>query len=448
MKRSVFFYVTAVVALNIGATAAVFMLVGPPSGKDWQAGIVFAFMGLLATLLSYERTGSSATGSVSFIPFLAGVLVSPSLATAVGASLGSLVAYTVLRRPFAKVIFNGAQYGLATALAVMVLAPAGPMTMNFAIEHAALFGLSALTFLAANTLLVVGVIALAERRMFWATWQKVISSTLVFDLLGLPIIALLALSYIQGGIGWLMVIVLALLGWRQLYKKNAELEKLAEDMLHYSVATIEAQDPYTSGHSQRVATYSRLIARLARIPAKTVDHINTAALLHDVGKIHVEYGPILRKPGRLTDEERKIIETHPIKSEELVSKIGRHRHLVPAIRAHHERWDGKGYPDGLAGQDIPLGARVIAIADTIDAMMSSRPYRKALEVADIRREIEKGRGSQFDPKLTDAVLSDVSWQRLSKVIRRYQNLRPGETLAWDDDDARRLTADLPVVASR
>jgi putative nucleotidyltransferase with HDIG domain len=322
------------------------------------------------------------------------------------------------------------------------------MTTTFAPSHAALFGLSALTFLATNTLLVVGVIALAERRLFWPTWRKVVSSTVVFDLLGLPIIALLALSYIQVGKGWLAVIVLALLGWRQLYKKNADLEQLAEDMLHYSVATIEMQDPYTSGHSQRVAAYSRLIARLARIPTKVVDHINTAALLHDVGKIHVEFGPILRKPGRLTDEERRIMETHPVESAKLVNKIGRHRHLIPAIRGHHERWDGKGYPDGLAGQEIPLGARVIALADTIDAMMSSRPYRSAMEISDIRREIERGRGSQFDPKLVDAVLSDVAWQRLSKIIKRYQNLRPGETFAWDEEDQRRFTGDMPVVASR
>lgn len=451
MKRSVLRYVAAIVALNIIATVAVAFLAPQPAAADWEAAAFFALMGLVATLLSYERGGSTASGSVSFLPFLTGVLVSPTLATVLCVSGSSLVAYIILRRPVAKVVFNASQYGVATALAVLVLGlSGGPLTQDgfSGTMHAVTFGISALTFLAANTLLVVGVISLAERRFFWQTWRKVVASTLLFDILGLPIVALLALSYINLGIWWLIAIVLPLLGLRQLYKQNAELEKVSEDLLKFTVASIEARDPYTSGHSRRVASYSRIIARAARMPNAVVERIGTAALMHDVGKIHEEFAPILRKPGRLTDEERKIIATHPVKSAELVAMVRRLRDLVPAVRAHHERWDGLGYPDGLTGENIPLGARVIAIADTIDAMMSSRPYRAALDVADIKREIERGRGTQFDPRIADAILTDIAWATLIRAIRRYGDARPGEPLSWDEDGRRRSTGDVPVVSAR
>jgi putative nucleotidyltransferase with HDIG domain len=449
MKRSVISYVTAIVALNIVATVAVAFVATPPSRADWTAAAFFAAMGLIATLLSYERSGAPASGSVSFLPFLGGVLVSPTLATIIAVSVSTVVAYLALRKPVAKVLFNASQYGLATTAAVLVLMPVGPLlSRNFGTLRAMLFGVSALTFLAVNTLLVVGVIALAERKFFWQTWRKVVSSTLLFDVLGLPMVALLGLSYIQLGKGWLAAIVLPLLCLRLLYKKNAEAEQTAEDLLQIMVYSVEVRDPYTSGHSRRVATYSRIIARIARMPAKSVERIGTAALLHDVGKIHNEFVPILAKAGRLTDEERQIIDTHPVKSAEMVQKVGRLRDLVPTVRAHHERWDGRGYPDGLAGQDIPIGARVIALADTIDAMMSSRPYRAALTIADIKKEVERGRGSQFDPGLADALLADTSWLRLTKAIRRFQALRPGETIDADDVEYRRTTGDMPIVAVR
>jgi HD-GYP domain-containing protein (c-di-GMP phosphodiesterase class II) len=138
--------------------------------------------------------------------------------------------------------------------------------------------------------------------------------------------------------------------------------------------------------------------------------------LHDVGKIHEIYAPILRKPDKLTSEEWVIMKTHPIKSAELVSTVSQLRDLVDPVRHHHENWDGSGYPNGLAGEAIPLWARIITIADTIDAMMTDRPYRKALTVDLVRIELASMAGRQFDPNLCVALLRGRFFSDLSAKL--------------------------------
>ncbi|MEO8452252.1 MAG: HD domain-containing phosphohydrolase, partial [Gemmatimonadota bacterium] len=144
-----------------------------------------------------------------------------------------------------------------------------------------------------------------------------------------------------------------------------------------------------------------------------VDEIETAALLHDVGKIHEEFAPLLQKEGRLTQDEWEIMKTHAAKSAELVGLFSRFRGNVQnTVRSHHERWDGKGYPDGLASDAIPLGARIIMIADTVDAMSTDRPYRKALPFEKVVAELQKYKGIQFDPALVEVTVSSVTVRRL------------------------------------
>jgi putative nucleotidyltransferase with HDIG domain len=179
------------------------------------------------------------------------------------------------------------------------------------------------------------------------------------------------------------------------------------------VKSIEARDPYTSGHSRRVAALSRAIAADLGLEPKLVDEIENAALLHDVGKIHAEFAPLLSKEGRLTEEEWEIMKTHATKSAELVALFSRFQgNVLDSVRWHHERWDGKGYPDGVSGEAIPLGARIIMISDTIDAMSTDRPYRKALSFEKVVAELLKYRGIQFDPGLVDATVNSVTVRRM------------------------------------
>jgi HD-GYP domain-containing protein (c-di-GMP phosphodiesterase class II) len=144
--------------------------------------------------------------------------------------------------------------------------------------------------------------------------------------------------------------------------------------------------------------------------------VYTAALLHDVGKIHEEFAPILRKPGRLTDEEFAVMRTHSEKGAVLVGKVSQFEDLIPAVRGHHEAWDGSGYPQGLKGDAIPLWARIITIADTIDAMTTNRPYRLALTPEAVRDELQKHAGRQFDPRIAGLLVSDARWPEMHRAL--------------------------------
>jgi energy-coupling factor transport system substrate-specific component len=135
--------------------------------------------------------------------------------------------------------------------------------------------------------------------------------------------------------------------------------------------------------------------------------------LHDVGKIYEEFAPLLRKEGRLTPEETALMQTHSVKSAELVGIISKFKGFIQeSVRHHHERWDGEGYPTGLRGKGIPLGARIILISDTIDAMTTDRPYRKRLGLEVVISELQKCKGTQFDPDLVEVAVSSVSLRRL------------------------------------
>jgi putative nucleotidyltransferase with HDIG domain len=167
------------------------------------------------------------------------------------------------------------------------------------------------------------------------------------------------------------------------------------------IATLELKDPYTRGHSERVANYALLLAKeLDKISKAEQKSFYYACLLHDIGKVHIP-DQILMKPGRLTAEEYEIIKLHPVVGAEAVKNVEGIKDQIDVIRSHHERWDGKGYPDQLKGEEIPLLPRVAAIADAFDAMTSSRSYRKALPVEEAYNRILEGKGSQFDPMLVE-----------------------------------------------
>jgi putative nucleotidyltransferase with HDIG domain len=202
------------------------------------------------------------------------------------------------------------------------------------------------------------------------------------------------------------------LGLRQLNTTNFELQQTNRELLELMIKSIEARDPYTSGHSRRVQEYAVQIARLMGYDASTVEKIGTAALLHDVGKIYDKYAPILAKEARLTPEEWAVIKEHPVDGANLIATMTRLRELVPAVMHHHENWDGTGYPKGLKGTDIPLASRVIMFADTFDAMTTKRPYRGPLDEAAVRAELVRCRGKQFDPEIADRLLTSDFWRTL------------------------------------
>jgi len=169
------------------------------------------------------------------------------------------------------------------------------------------------------------------------------------------------------------------------------------------VAAVEAKDPYTRAHSATVATYAEEFARRLGLPTAQIDTIRAAALLHDVGKIGVP-DAILTKPGPLTDAEYDVVKQHPETALAILGHISLLAAERPLILHHHERYEGGGYPDGIAGEDIPIGARVLAVADAIDAMFSPRSYKPAFDVDRVRNELQSCAGKQFDPDVTKVAL--------------------------------------------
>lgn len=189
--------------------------------------------------------------------------------------------------------------------------------------------------------------------------------------------------------------------------------------LHALTAAIDAKDSYTHGHSERVAMMSRQLAAAAGLSEHEVERVYIAGLVHDVGKIGVPEA-VLGKPGRLTDEEFNLIKMHPEVGAKILNDIRQMHDLIPGVLYHHERWDGRGYPHGRAGEDIPLFGRLICLADSFDAMSSNRTYRKGLSHEQVIAEIRKCAGTQFDPGLAELFVN-LDFSSYWKLIDRHQS---------------------------
>ena len=205
---------------------------------------------------------------------------------------------------------------------------------------------------------------------------------------------------------------------REVIEQHEKLNRISMQIMQTLSGAIDAKDAYTNGHSTRVAEYAREITRRAGFSEAMQKDIYMIALLHDVGKIGVS-DVIIKKPTKLTDEEFAIIKTHSVMGEKILKNISEFPQLLIGARWHHERYDGRGYPDGIAGETIPVEARIIAVADAYDAMTSKRTYRADMPQDVVRAEIEKGKGMQFDPAFADIMLEmireDVEYQMREHV---------------------------------
>jgi len=190
--------------------------------------------------------------------------------------------------------------------------------------------------------------------------------------------------------------------FEKVQKAARENQELFLSSIRALAAAIDAKDPYTRGHSERVARYSSAIAKEMGLPADEVRRARLSALLHDVGKIGVD-DRIIRKPTALTDEEFELMKAHPVKGAAIMETIPQLADIIPGMKYHHEKWEGGGYPDGLKGEQIPLQARIVAVADAFDAMTTTRPYQKAMEVSYVLERLRAMSGSRFDGHVVEAL---------------------------------------------
>ena len=207
----------------------------------------------------------------------------------------------------------------------------------------------------------------------------------------------------------------------QLHDKNEELERAYLDTIGILRQTVEAKDPYTRGHSNRVSEYSVLIGKKLGLDEKTLHILKIGGLFHDIGKIGIP-DSILLKESKLSDEEYSQIKNHPMIGVHMLGDAAIFTDILPIVKHHHERYDGRGYPSQLVGDDIPYVARIAAVADTFDAMTSKRSYRDSLPIDVVRAEIERCSGTQFDPNIAKVFLDimDNDFDLIRKIQEKYK----------------------------
>lgn len=408
--------------LSVGAALVLFLpewtVPAPSNAKYWNGLVAFALLGIVcdSSFLPLSRiTSANVRSSVAFIPLLASVLLFDHPWPMLMSGLAALVVDAFVRRkPLIRVWFNVAQYMLAVGLGGFAFRLLGGPTNleQFSFGLVPFFVLVTTFFVVNQGSVALGVSSLGQLSV-WESWSRIAGGSLLYDFVSSSLAVLLAFLYIDLQFVGLAILILPLFFVRHMYQMNLQVERVNRELLELMVKSIEARDPYTSGHSLRVSEYARQIAREVGLPPKHVDQVGTAALLHDVGKIYEEFAPLLRKEGRLTPEERMLMQAHPVRSADLAGTIAEFRGKVQAdIRNHHENYDGTGYPDGLAAETIPIGARIIMIADTLDAMTTDRPYRRAMSLQRALEELSKHAGRQFDPKLVALVSKSASIRRL------------------------------------
>ncbi len=405
-------YVSITVTASAALAALVYLLSPGVRPDQLQAASSFAVLGVLFQLVSYRKS-KDAIGSITFLPFLAAIVLSPNWAALAAVGVAAVICEFFARRVPIKAIFNIAQLVLSAAFCVLVYRFLdGTSILQFTMSSIPAVAVVLPLFLVVNTLAAYGAVSISTGTGFWGLVADHSPTDILYDLLALPFVFVFAWVYTQFGSIGVAMLAIPLFGVRELYKTNAQLRRTNRELLDLMVAAIEARDPYTSGHSRRVAANTRIIAEMLGLGRKEVERIYIAALLHDVGKIHEMFGPILSKPGKLSADEFAIMKTHSGLGAELIQRLTDLQDCVLPVLHHHENWDGTGYPHGIAGERIPMWSRIIMFADTADAMMSDRPYRAALSSAHVRAEFMRLKGKQFDPYVCEILLGSPAFDQL------------------------------------
>ena len=391
-------------------TAATFAISWLRSGRDLDsshlvtAGILLVMI-LVAELLDVSFPHSVITFHVSVSAafcFAAGLTVGPLLGGIVVA-LAHIADGVYVRRQTIKTVVNAAGLGLSTSVSAIVyfaLADPGRSTLG-SYQNLAAVLLAASVYTLINTgslaLIVSPVMGVGPFAMWRANFSGLYVELISIATLGCLIPVLVNESPWSS----VLLIVPLLLGPHLAFKGIRQAHHETRIAMEGLADALERRDPYTFRHSIRVTEYVRAILRLMpQVPRPTAEAIIAAAHVHDLGKVGAQDGS-LQKPGALSEQERQELQQHAAIGADIVGRLDAYRQSVDTIRHHHERWDGSGYPDGLAGERIPLGARIIAVADAFDAMTSDRVYRPAVSAEAALAELRKGQGTQFDAQIVD-----------------------------------------------
>jgi len=447
MRRETRLYVAAVVLLAVGWGAMMYHAAPALTHAMVTDAIILGGLAVTAEFLGFALPRSAA-GSMGFIPYFAAAIIVPSWPSLVSVIVVKTAGELWIRRSFIKGLLNVAAHAVMELVAITVYRSLGGTSLRTITDFRDLahvtvvaaapaliaFAVAAITV----NMIVTGAIVLSTGRSMREIVRGNHSrTTLGLDFLATPLVFFFAWVYVAFGAIAAAIIWVPILGLRQVHRTNLELEQTNEELLELMVKSIEARDPYTSGHSRRVQRFSTTIARAIGLSETEIQHVGHAALLHDVGKIYEKYAGVLSKQDKLTPEEWAIIQEHPEDGANLIATMTRLRDLVPAVRHHHENWDGTGYPDRVAGEGIPLAARIIRFADTIDAMTTERPYRRPLTEAQVHAEVVRCRGTQFDPSIADRLLESPLWHTLFAPASNDRSVAPLTVISASPSSKRR-----------
>jgi len=383
----------------------------PPLSNIW---LVFIFFLTISAFAEFFPVDLPTGGGISIgfpIDFIVILVYGPALAMLITA-LGALIAETVGgKKSWYKIIFNTAEYALSAGVAGLVYQSSGGIIgfQNF-FKFAFPAALCALTYCLVNSILVTIVISFAQDSRISTVWRINIKETMPSYIAEAPLGFLMAIVYVDVGIIGILLFFLPLLLARRSFELYTKMRKMYLETIRALAAAIDAKDPYTKGHSERVSETSVALAQELNLSGRDIENIEYTALLHDIGKIGIADN-ILGKNSSLTDEEFDKIKEHTIMGANIIEPVDFLKNSYWAIYHHHEKYNGKGYPDGIKSEDIPILARIIAVADAYDAMGSDRPYRKKLNKDKILKELKDQSGKQFDPKVVKALISVLDRKR-------------------------------------
>jgi len=437
--------------------------------SHWQSQDLARFacylaVAVLASGLKVQLPGIDGTMSVNFLFILLGVLelsLPETLLMCCTASLVQSVWQARKRLDPVKILFNVA--GMMANASALTYLSYHWLVGKFGVGKPVLLMVAALVFFFANTLPISIVIALTEGKSSRKVWSECYFWSFPYYLVGAAAVGLVGI--VNRAAGWeTSLLVLPLIYWvyrsyrQYLGRLEAEKERVEIEKRHVEqiaslnmrtiealALAIEAKDHTTHTHLQRVRTYALALATELNLPENEIEALRAAALLHDIGKLAVPE-QIINKPGRLTPEEFEKMKVHPLVGAEILERVAFPYPVAPIVRSHHERWDGTGYPEGLRGEQIPIGARILAAVDCLDAIASHRQYRQAVPLVEAMAKVKEKSGTWFDPQVVDilqkryvelermALMSEetAAPHGLSKSVRVERGLAPATGFEHND----------------
>ncbi|HVT96771.1 MAG TPA: HD-GYP domain-containing protein [Acidobacteriaceae bacterium] len=414
-------------AVVAGAIASLSALRGHPH-QQWIHFFIYLAAILLSSGMKVTLPKSDGTMSVNFPFIFLGILqLSPLQAVCLGVCSVAAQCRFKVRQPFTlvQILFNVANVTTATALAWFTYAGA----MKAHPESAPVLALAATVYFLANTIPVALVIGWSSDTSPFMHWRQAFLWYLPFYLVG-AMVAVLA-DFIGIRYGWLTSLLLIPLVYtvyraycaqmamlRDRERHIEEVESLYMRTIEGLSMAVEAKDEGTHEHLMRVRVYVAELGRIMKLDRPLMQALNIAAFLHDIGKLAVPE-QILNKPGKLTPEEFEKIKIHTVVGADILERVKFPYPVVPIVRAHHEAWDGSGYPDGLKGEEIPIGARILTAVDCFDALVSDRPYRRALPPEEAMNFLKSKSGIQFDPAIV--TLLQEHYPALEELARKHSS---------------------------